>query len=54
MSALPAAAVPRWRDSLEQEYAPLVETLERLIPCMGDGDGGGAGAHGRGPGRGLG
>ena len=34
MSALPAAAVPRWRDSLEQEYAPLVETLERLMPCM--------------------
>jgi len=34
MSALPAAAVPRWRDGLEQEYAPLVETLERLIPCM--------------------
>ena len=34
MSALPAAAVPRWRDSLEQEYAPLVETLERLMLCM--------------------
>lgn len=34
MSALPAAAVPRWRDSLEQEYAPLVQTLERLMPCM--------------------
>ena len=34
MSALPAAATPRWREGLEQEYAPLVETLERLIPCM--------------------
>ncbi|QDW66453.1 quinolinate synthase NadA [Luteimonas granuli] len=34
MSALPETAVPRWRDGLEQDYAPLVETLERLIPCM--------------------
>ncbi|HRN62005.1 MAG TPA: quinolinate synthase NadA [Luteimonas sp.] len=34
MSALPATAAPRWRDELEHEYAPLVATLERLIPCM--------------------
>src|SRR5690606_2974918 len=34
MSALHAAAVPRWRHGLVHEYAPLVEKLERLIPCL--------------------
>ena len=29
-----ALAAPRWRDGLETEYAPLVATLEQLIPCM--------------------
>ncbi|HUH89664.1 MAG TPA: quinolinate synthase NadA [Lysobacter sp.] len=27
-------ATPRWRPELELEYAPLVEKLEQLIPCM--------------------
>ncbi|KGM56831.1 quinolinate synthetase [Lysobacter arseniciresistens ZS79] len=34
MTATAALAAPRWRDGLETEYAPLVETLEQLIPCM--------------------
>ncbi|KGM51209.1 quinolinate synthetase [Lysobacter concretionis Ko07 = DSM 16239] len=29
-----ALATPRWRPGLELEYAPLVEKLEQLIPCM--------------------
>src|SRR5690606_27351431 len=34
MTANAALATPRWRDGLESDYAPLVETLEQLIPCM--------------------
>src|SRR3546814_3517407 len=34
MNAAFLATAPRWRDELTTEYAGLVETLERLIPCM--------------------
>ncbi len=34
MNATSLASAPRWRDDLATEYAGLVETLERLIPCM--------------------
>src|SRR3546814_4572305 len=34
MHAAFLATAPRWRDALTTEYAGLVETLERLIPCM--------------------
>lgn len=34
MNATSLASAPRWRDDLSTEYAGLVETLERLIPCM--------------------
>src|SRR3546814_16321217 len=34
MNAAFRATAPRWRDELTTEYAGLVETLERLIPCM--------------------
>ena len=37
MSPTPAsagAATPRWSPALEEKYAPLAKTLERLIPCM--------------------
>jgi quinolinate synthase len=29
-----ARAVPAWTDELETRYAPLIETLEQLMPCM--------------------
>ena len=29
-----APAVPSWNPALETRHAPLIETLERLIPCM--------------------
>lgn len=29
-----ASVAPAWNSELETRYAPLVETLERLIPCM--------------------
>lgn len=34
MNAAFLATASRWRDELTTEYAGLVETLERLIPCM--------------------
>src|SRR3546814_4013677 len=34
MNAAFLATAPRWSDQLTTEYAGLVETLERLIPCM--------------------
>src|SRR3546814_11505555 len=34
MNAAFLATAPRWRDELTTEYAGLVETLERLNPCM--------------------
>ena len=30
----PAAVTPAWSPDLEERYAPLIEQLERLIPCM--------------------
>jgi len=30
----PAAVAPAWSPDLEERYAPLIEQLERLIPCM--------------------
>ena len=29
-----ASTTPSWHPDLETRHAPLVETLERLIPCM--------------------
>ena len=29
-----APAVPSWDSALETRHAPLIDTLERLIPCM--------------------
>jgi quinolinate synthase len=34
MTARAATTAPAWRDDLEQQYAPLIERLKPLLPCL--------------------